>query len=244
MTGFWALVRKEVLEQRRTWMFLALVGIFTALALLVSIIPFIVIQFTDDPRDAEMAHDLLQGFGFFTALLGTILAIIVAMGSLANERASGTAAMTLAKPVTRSAFVTAKFLGIVLSIFTTLAIGSAVMYLLTLILFDNGGLGRFAGFIAILGVYLVFIGSIAFFWSWMFSRQLLAGGLALFLVIAQLPLSAIPNTERYWPLYTFQWGFEYMEGEAGDHWPAFAIALGCIALLSTGAWAVFRRKEL
>ena len=163
MTGFWALARKEVLEQRRTWKFVALVGIFTALALLISIIPFIVTEVRGEPQGVQMARDELRIFGFTVVGLGTLLAIIVAMGSLANERASGTAAMTLSKPVTRAAFVAAKFLGLASSILAALAIASAVMFVLTLIMFDDGGLAGFATFMAIIGVYLVFISSIAFF---------------------------------------------------------------------------------
>ena len=145
MNGFWALMHKELQEQRRTWKFLAMAGIFTALALLISIIPFIVTKVRGDPQGPEEARELLMGFGFSVFGLGTLLAIIVAMGSLANERASGTAAMTLSKPVTRAAFVGTKFLGLVHCIFGALVIGSVVMYLLTLMLFDNGGLARFAG---------------------------------------------------------------------------------------------------
>ena len=246
MTGFWALARKEVLEQRRTWRFLALVGIFTALAILISVIAFIVTEVREEPQGVQEARDLLEGFGFATTGLGTLLAIIVAMGSLAAERDSGTAAMTLSKPVTRAAFVTSKFLGLVFAVFAALAVGSAVMYILTLILFDDGGLGRFAAFMAIIGVYLVFIASISFFWSAMFTRQLLAGGLALVLFIAQQPLQAIPHTDRYLPIHTAQWAFSFMDVDAGDrdYWPAFAIACGLIAVLSVGAWGVFRRKEL
>ena len=205
MNGFWALARKEVLEQRRSWKFLALAGIFTLLALLISIILFIVTEVRDEPQGVQMARDVLRIFGFTTVGLGTLLAIIVAMGSLAGERASGTAAMTLSKPVTRLAFVSAKFLGIVFSIYAALVIASAVMFVLTLVLFDNGGLAGFARFMAIIGVYLVFIGSIVFFWSGMFSRQLLAGGIALFLFIAMQPLSQIPHTQKYWPINTVSW---------------------------------------
>ncbi len=250
MNGFWALMHKELQEQRRTWKFLAMAGIFTALALLISIIPFIVTEVRGDPQGPEEARELLMGFGFSVFGLGTLLAIIVAMGSLANERASGTAAMTLSKPVTRAAFVGTKFLGLVHCIFGALVIGSVVMYLLTLMLFDNGGLARFAGFMAILGVYLVFIASITLFWSGMFRRQLLAGGLALFLFIAQQPLAEIPHTARYWPIRTAEWGATLIEAdeeaEAGADaaWPAFPIALASIVLLSVGAWGVFRRKEL
>ena len=244
MTGFWALTRKELLEQRRTWKFVALLGAFTLVALLTSIIPFIITEVRGEPRGTEEARGLLDAFGFATVGLGSLLAIIVAMGSLATERASGTAAMTLSKPVTRSAFVAAKFLGLVLSIFLALAVASAVMYILTLILFDNGGLGQFAVFMVIVGVYLVFIQSIAFFWSGMFSSQLLAGGLALVIVIVQLPLSGIPNTERYWPVNAPDWGASLNDAGGNAGWPTFAVACACIALLVVGAWAVFRRKEL
>ena len=239
-------MRKELLEQRRTWRFLAMVGFFTALALLISVIPFIVAEVKDDPRTAEDARDLLRGFGISIFGLGTILTIIVAMGSLAGERSSGTAAMTLSKPVTRLAFVASKFLGLVLSIFASLAIASAIMYVLTLIFFDYWDVARFAGFMAIIGVYLVFIGSIAFFWSGMFSRSLLAGGIALLLWVAQIPLSEIPHTVGYWPVQAGEWGASVtgIDDGASAKWQAFAIAWGSIAVLSTGAWAVFRRKEL
>ena len=113
--------------------------------------------------------------------------------------------MTLSKPVARSAFVAAKYLGFVLSIFAALAIAFAVMFVLTLVLIDDGGLAGFVRFMAIIGVYLAFIGSIAFFWSGMFSWQILAGGIALVLFIAMQPLSAIPHTQRYWPINTVGW---------------------------------------
>ena len=250
MTGFWTLVGKEVLEQRRTWKFLAMAAVFTALALLTTVIPFILALVQDWDRDVETARELLGVYGFTTFLLGTLLIIIATMGSLANERASGTAAMTLSKPVTRLAFVSAKFLGLMLSIFAALAIASAIKYVLTLILFDNGGLVGFAGFMAVIGVWLVFIGSITFFWSGMFTRPLLAGGIALFLFIAQGAVSEIPHTERYWPINAPEWAavrFDFDDEEnsaARDRWPALPIAFGGIALLSVGAWGVFRRKEL
>ena len=248
MNGLWVLTRKEVLEQRRTWKFLAMVGIFTVVALIVGIVPYIVAEIRDDSLGDNAAQNLLEGFSATIIGLGTILAIIVSMGSLANERATGTAAMTLGKPVTRAAFVASKFLGLVVSIYAALAISSAVMYVLTLILVGDGGLsGGLSGFavlMAVIGVYLVFIGSISFFWSGMFTRQLVAGGLALLLFIVQQPLLVIPHTERYWPISTVIWGLSFIDAGDRDAWPAFAIALGCITLLSTGAWAVFRRKEL
>ncbi len=248
MTGFWALVRKDILEQRRSWGVVAMVGVFTLIALLITIIPYIVTEVRGEDQGVEQARDLLEGFDFTMSLLGSLFAIGIAMGSLANERASGTAAMTLSKPVTRIAFVASRYLGVVVAIFVSLVVASVVAYLLTLILFDNGGLGRFAAFIGTVGVYLLFIASISFFWSGMFIRQMVVGGVTLVLFIMQISISEIPHTQRFWPVNTVEWGSSTFNADsdnsASRYWPGFAIACGSIVLLSSGAWVAFRRKEL
>ena len=244
MKGFWVLARKEVTEQRRTWKFLGLTGFFTLLALLISVIPYIVLEIRGDQREVEEAQNLLEAFRLTATFLGTFVTIMVGMGLLANERTSGTAAMTLSKPVTRSGFILAKFLGLAFSLFASLAIASVVMYVLTLLLFADGGVLEFATFMASIGVTLLLIGALAFFWSGVFRRQLVAGGVTLAMFIAMAPLDIIEGTRRFQPTNSVEWGASFITGETSDQWPAFLIALGCIALLTTGAWAVFRRKEL
>ena len=245
MTGVWALTRKELLEQRRTRKFLAMAIVFTLTAVLGPVIFRIVQHFQDKPHGVEEAVEALENIGGeIIPFFGTFLVIIIAMGSLAGERASGTAAMTLSKPVTRSAFVAAKFVGVALSIFGAVAIAGTVAYLLTLLLFANGGLGRFALGLMINATFLLYVGSIALFWSAMFSRPLLAGGITGALMIVQLNLLAIPHTDRYWPILIPQWATSIIRDDATDQWPGFAIAWGLIALLSVASWAIFRRKEL
>ncbi len=136
------------------------------------------------------------------------------------------------------------FLGLAVSIFGAVAIGGAAVYLLTLFLFADGGLGRFALGLVVSSTYLLFIGSLTLFWSAMFARHLLAGGIAFSLMIVQGILSAIPHTGRYWPVASVDWSASIIRGEAGDEWAGFAIACGLIVLLSIAAWGVFRRKEL
>ena len=65
MTGFWALARKELLEQGRSWRFMAVVGVFTTLALLTTIIPFIVTEVRDEPQGVQMARDVLRVFRLY-----------------------------------------------------------------------------------------------------------------------------------------------------------------------------------
>ena len=195
-----------------------------------------------------MARGLLEAYGGTTATLGALVAIVFGMGVLANERASGTAGMVLSKPVSVAAFVSARFAGMASSIFLGFAAGSIVMFILTTILISYYDAVTFAIYMSIIGFYLIFVSSLTFFWSGMFSRQMLAGGIALVLFIIQLPLTAIPKTQDYWPINLVLWATNISGitegGRIGDAWQTFPIALGCIVLFAVGAWAVFRRKEL
>lgn len=244
MTGFWPLMRKEILEQHRTWKFLAMAIVFTLIAVLGPTIFRIVAAVQDKPLGLEEAREVLGGVGATITFLGTFLAIFISMGSLAGERASGTAAMTLSKPVSRSAFVTAKLVGLALTIVGALAIAGTVVYVLVLLLLADGGPARFALGIGVSATLLLFVASVAFFWSAMFSRPLLAGGITLAVYVVLNILRAVPHAERYLPVAVMDWATSIMRAKTSDQWPAFAITCGCIVLLSLGAWAVFRRKEL
>ena len=244
MNGFGTLARKEILEQRRTWKFVAMAAILALPAILGPTIFAIVTRVRNDSHGLAEAVEALENIGGTMTFLGTFVAIIIAMGLLASERDSGTAAMTLSKPVTRSAFVGAKVMGLTLSIFGAVAIASSVAYILTQILFANGGLARFAQGMAVNATFLLFIGSVAFFWSAMFTRQLLAGGIAFATFIVLNILRAVPHAERYLPVAAPDWAASIIRANTSNEWPAFAIACGCIVLLPVAAWAVFRRKEL
>ena len=248
MKGFGALIKKELLEQRRTWRLLGLAAFFSALAILITVIPFLITIFTDAERDKELARDLLEVYGNTMATVGALVAIVIGMGVLANERASGTAGMTLSKPVSVAAFVSARFAGMASSIYLGFAAGSLVMFVLTTILISYYDVATFVIFMSIIGFYLVYISSLTFFWSGMFSRQMLAGGIALVLFIIQIPLTAIPKTQEYWPVNLLDWATNisniHDSGRYNDNWQTFPIALACVALFVVGAWAVFRRKEL
>ena len=256
MEGFLALLRKELLEQRRTWRFVGTAAVFTAVALLTILIPLIVSLVLGSERTAEDVRGLLYVFGITLVTLGTLVSIIVAMGLLANERSTGTAGMTLSKPVTRAAFVLVKHLGLAFTLLASLFIAVMVAYLLALAFFGDPGFPGYLLYMATVGLWIVFMGSVTLFWSSMFRRQIVAAGLAAVIFFAQFPLSAIPHTGNYWPVNGPEWGAARMEesvlfGEVGpvnsdadDRWPALVISLGGIALLSVGAWAVFRRQEL
>ena len=256
MEGFFALARKELLEQRRTWRFVGTTGVFTAVALLTMVIPLIISEVQGSERTADDARGLLFVFGITLVTLGALVSIIVAMGLLANERSAGTAGMTLSKPVTRAAFVLVKHLGLAFTLFASLFIGMLVAYLLALAFYGDPGFPGYLLYMGVVGIWILFMGTVTLFWSSMFRRQIVAAGLAAVVFFAQFPLSAIPHTGDFWPVNAPEWGAARMGestffGEVGtvysdadDRWPSLVISLGGIGLLGVGAWAVFRRQEL
>ena len=247
MNGIWVLLRKEVLEQRRSKKFIALLAVFMLVAILPNTIFLIVTEVQDEIRDAEDAREGLSIFlGLIGFFLGPLLCMMLMMGSVAAERDSGTAAMTLHKPVTRLSFISAKLVAFAVMILLVIFFTGVVDYIYLLIIAGDGGVTRFAGAAGILTVYLVFLGTMTCFWSSLLRSPLGAGGLAVGTWVVLHILLAIPRTERYMPISIPDWATDLISGTEAtpSRWPAFLIVVGCIAVLSVGAWAVFRRKEL
>ena len=249
MRGFAPLARKEFLEQRRTWKFASTAGVLAAIALMVILIPAIIAMVRGDTRTAEDARDLLQAYGGTIFMVGGLAAIIVSMGLLAGERSSGTAAMTLTKPVTRASFVATKHVSLVFVLLASVFFASFLAYLLALVFLGDVGFPRYLMGVVTLGIWVAFTGSIGLLCSGLFRRGAAAAGVTLIAFIAVIAMSAIPHTEPYWPSNLVSWGASfYLSGgadtEARDWWPSLPISLGAITALGAGAWAVFQRKEL
>ncbi len=244
MTGFLPLLRKELLEQRRTWKFRIMLIVFVLISVLVPVITRIVLAALGDEAGRAEAEGMLRAVSGTLSGVGMFLTIILGMGAIASERDSGTAAMTLSKPVTRSAFVSSKSLSLALIGFAALASASIVAYLLVLGLFDAVPVGRYAVGVIVVGAYLTFVGMLTLMFSAAFSNQLAAGATAFASVIIMGALSSIPHTGRYFPTSVPEYADSIHSGLTSDRWPALAIACGCIVVFGVLSWLIFRRKEL
>ena len=67
--------------------------------------------------------------------VGVLTAILLAMGSVAGEKESGTAAFVLVKPVSRFAFLAAKFSGLAITMAAAVLLCGLAAYLYTAVLF-------------------------------------------------------------------------------------------------------------
>jgi ABC-2 type transport system permease protein len=253
MAGFGPLLRKELLEQWRTFRLPVVATIF----LLVGLSSPLLARFTPDilkavagdqipivlpsPTAADAVDQLAKNLGQF----GGLIAVLLAMGAVATEKERGTAAMILSKPVGRAGFLVAKLAAIGLTLGIATAIASAGAWFYTLVLFDPLPVAGVAAAAALQWLTLMAWATITFLGSTLTRSSLAAGGLGIVAFVVVGILGVLPNVGRYLP--------------TGLGAPARALALGqsdadvvgpivatlaLIGAVTLTAWLVFRRQDL
>jgi len=176
--------------------------------------------------------------------IGVLIAVLMAMGSIANELRHGTAILTLSKPVSRAAFVSAKFLAVSLTFLISLVVASLVCYIYTDLLISSSDIMGFVGQNILLMVFFMFCLSITLLFSSFFSSSLAAGGLAIAVIISQAGLSAIPKIGEFFPGKLLSWGNQLAAGGSESNWWALGITLALSICSIYLAQRVLSKKDL
>jgi ABC-2 type transport system permease protein len=253
MAGFGPLLRKELLETWRTLRLPVVAVVFLLLGLtsplLARFLPEIIsavgpgqIQITlPPPTTADAVAQLEKNLGQF----GALIAVLLAMGSVAIEKERGTAAMILSKPVGRAAFLASKLVAIGVTLGVAVAIAEAGAWFYTLVLFEALPIGGVIAAAALQWLVLLAWASITFLGSALTRSSLAAAGLGVVAIIVVGIAGVIPSLARVVP--------------TGLGGPAHALALGApvgdlvtplagtivlIGAAAIGAWLAFRRQEV
>jgi ABC-2 type transport system permease protein len=138
MTGYRELLEKEVIEAWRTYRLALVCVLFVVLGITAPVLTRYLPELSAllGAPDAELGleetsvPDVLDMLLGHVVPLGAVAAVLLTMGSIAGEKQRGTAALVLAKPVSRAAFLLAKFvaLGMVLGLGTALGVLAAWLY--------------------------------------------------------------------------------------------------------------------
>jgi ABC-2 type transport system permease protein len=250
MKGWWPLFKKEILEQVRTYRLIIVAGVFLFFGLTTPLtlkyLPEIIklagesMQITIPPPTAvqslaEFAGTILQ--------LGVLILILIGMGSIANEYKNGTALLTLSKPVTRAAFVTAKMAALSLNLVVSLLVSGLVCFAYTAWLIGPADIGPFMLQNALLCLFLIFCLSLTLLFSSLFKSGLAAGGLAMAVIVFQAILSSLPHIGDYLPGRLPGWGLNILNGSAQPNWWALTITLGLVVLCLFLAQMILKKKE-
>src|SRR6476620_4880775 len=136
MSGFSILLRKELLEAWRTR---RLPVVASVSPLTARYLPDIVKALGGGalpiPIPTPVAADALAQLQKNLGQLGALAAIAIAMGSVSGELDRGTAALVLAQPATRGAFLGAKLVAIGVVLGVSVIAASVVAWVYTAILF-------------------------------------------------------------------------------------------------------------
>lgn len=198
MTGFRVLVRKELREAWRTRRLPVVAGLFALIGMMSPLtaryLPEILraalgSELTvpiPEPTVAMAVEQLQKNLG----QLGVLAAIALAMGSVAGELDRGTAALVLAQPVSRSAFLAAKIagLGIVLGLATVTGVALAWIY--TAVLFEPLPIGGWLALAVLSWLALAAWASLTFLASAITGSSAAAAGIG-FLALIGLSLAAV-----------------------------------------------------
>lgn len=247
------LADKELLEQWRSHRLLVVAVVLVAFGLssplLARFTPEILAllpegeQFSalvPSPTVADAVGQYLKNLSQFAVLL----ALLMAMGSVAQEKDRGTAALMLVKPLPRWAFLGAKFVALGVTFLVATLLAAMAGYYYTLVLFEPLHLLRW---LALNGLFLLFVLvylALTLLCSTATRSQVTAGGLAFGAVILLSLLGSIPRLGDWLPGRLLSWGGDLALGGSATAWGALGVSLGLIVAALIGAWAIFRRQEL
>jgi ABC-2 type transport system permease protein len=207
VNGFRVLLRKELAEAWQTRRLPVVAGLFIVIGMLSPLtaryLPEILQAALGDQLPVALptptAMDAVGQLQKNLAQLGALAAIALAMGSVSGELDRGTAALVLAQPVTRAAFLAAKLLGIgiVLAIATLLAALAAFVY--TAVLFEVPPIGGWLAMAVLSWLALTAWAALTFVASAATGSTTAAAGIGFVALIGLSLASIVPAVDRLLP---------------------------------------------
>jgi ABC-2 type transport system permease protein len=253
MSGFWVLLRKEFREQFKTSKIIIVAAVFLFFGLgtplLTKYTPELIESLGTEGFTIEMppptSGDSLVEYASTIAQFGVLMAVLVAMGAIAKEVETGTAAMVLSKPVGRLAFILSKLKAEGFTFLVALVLGGLACWGYTVILFGDANALGFLYQNLLLGLFFALCLGITLFFSSLMKSQLAAGGLALAFIIFLSAISGLPWVGRYLPGQLINWSNRLVLNMPGaGEWGAVAVAALLVTLSVYFTWLSLRGKEL
>jgi len=252
VTGLGTLLRKELLESWRTLRLPLVVVVF----LLIGFGSPLLARFTPElikalggsglqiqlppPTTADSVDQLEKNLGQF----GILVAILLAMGSVASEKERGTAALLLTSPASRSAFLVAKLVALALVLGVATVAGAAAAWFYTAVLFEPLAVGPFAVATVLLWLQLVVFMALTFLGSTLTRSALAAAGLGFALLIVVGILGALPTIGKLLPSALASTARAVALGTGEVSWTPVVSAVVLVAAVTALSLASFSRQEL
>ncbi|MBE0410450.1 MAG: ABC transporter permease subunit, partial [Anaerolineales bacterium] len=187
MKIFLVALYKELLEQWRSYRLLVVVvvlGLFGLLSPLgAKLMPDIFRLMPGGEEIAELIPeptiiDAVDQYNKNHVQFGFILALLITMGVVVQEKERNTAALILTKPLSRRSFLLAKFSALGLNFLVGTLIAGAAAYYYTFLLFEAPSLSGWLLLNALLWIFLLVHVAITLFFSTLSRSMVAAAGMA------------------------------------------------------------------
>lgn len=253
MSQLFTAIRKELLEQWRTRRFLVLAIILTAFGMLSPLSAKLMPQiFTMLPGGEQFVgliptptiKDAIDQYVKNIGQFGMLLALLLSMGAVTQEKERGTAALMLVKPLPRWAFILAKAKALAISFLAALALSGLAGYYYTLFIFGPLDALTWTTMNLLLWVQFMVYISFTLLFSTLLRSQAAAIGLSFATLLVLAALSAIPRLGEWLPGQLVTWAGTLYSPSPISAWPALWVSLGMILVFLIGACLVFERQEI
>jgi len=251
MSGFSTFLAKEFTEIRKTWRIWVIPGMLLFFAITSPIIAGVMsamISKSQPGMKVQMPpptwRDSYAQFLKSLSQMVLIAVVITGAGAVSGERSSGTAVLTLTKPVTRGSFVLAKIVSQAGLLIGATLVSTALCAVLTIMIFGQSPLAPLLASVSIWAVdALLMIVVMTLFSAGFASRGASAGaGLGFFFLTLIISIWPPANRYSFVGLMSVS-GKALMQQPMGALWPVVT-ALVAGLLCAWGAVRVFEKQEL
>lgn len=246
-------LRKELLEQVRSYRMLVVLVVFLLFGLLSPVLAKLTPELfklmpggdtlallIPPPTAADAVAQYLKNLSQF----GIILALLLGMGAVAQEKTQGTAALILTKPMPRSSFLLAKFGALKLTFAVGILFAAAAGYYYTLFLFEPLSLTGWLALNAFLFLFLLVHVALTLLCSTLVRSQAAAGALAFAEMAVLGILASLPGVGDYLPAQLLTWGAGLAIGGSQSYWGALMLSVAIILVTLVAAWLALEQQEL
>ncbi len=255
MNGYRELLEKEVIEAWRTHRIVMVAALYVVLGIASPVIVRYLpeLQGVFGPANEELGFgelglpDAIDLLVRNVVQFGSIAAVLLAMGSVAGERERGTLGLALSRPVSRTAFLAAKFVSLAMTLGLATLLGVLAFYLYSTLLYgatDPLAWAQSALFLllaVLVPAAITFLGSVLA-GSAAGAATIGIGGLVLLSLGSALPTASpffstgLAELARAMPI----------EGVGPDVDPArtVVVSLGIVAAALAVGWWRFRRMDV
>ncbi len=250
---FLASLRKELLEHWRTSRFMVLAIVLTLFGLISPLLAKYVPEILKAVPGGEQFAGLVPTPTMTDAIsqyiknivqFGILLALLLSMGAVVNEKEKGTAALVLVKPLPREFFIFSKFLSLVIIFFISILLAGMGGYYYTALIFSPPDLSAWIALNIFIWLVMLVYAAITLLFSTLMKSQAATIGLSFATLLFLAVIGALPSIANGLPNQLINWGASLFSPTPISAWPALWISLAIILISLFTAWLALNRQEL